>query len=135
MVIRSSAVATGEDENGALPATSLVNAVDDSFFDEVSWAFHGHTIVRWAPTTAENRYVLETIVERSRFINVRYGTRQYANTSDLGFVGETKTTYGVLDCGYLTCASCAVVVIGIFWGWKCLMVIKVMRIIGILDGG
>jgi hypothetical protein len=69
---------------------------------------------------------LETIVESGGFIDICYGARQNTDTSDLGLVGDANTTYGVLDSGYLACASCAVVVVGIFGSGKRLMVIKVV---------
>jgi hypothetical protein len=63
-------ISTGKNENGSLPTSPIVDAIHNSFLDEVAWTFHRLAIIRGAPTAGIYGDILEAVIESSCFINV-----------------------------------------------------------------
>ena len=109
--MESTAVTTCKDKNGAFATPPLVDAVEYSFADDIVGPVHGPTVIRWAPATAIERYVLESEIQGRCLVDIRYWTRQDTDTSDFGIVRDSNTTGIIFNRGNLAGTTSAMTVI------------------------
>lgn len=126
LVIMGCAVSTRIDENGAFPATSVGDAVYDSFFDEITRRFHRLSVIGRSPAAAVDRSFLEAEVEGRGLVNVGNGSRQYPNASYFGVPGDTYTACVIFNSTDLACTAGSVVVIKQFWGREVFVVVEIV---------
>ena len=126
-------LATGKDKDRALSTSSIDDAINHGFLDQITRTFHGPAIIRRSPATAVDGSILISVVQRSGFIHVRDWTREYTNARHFRVICDTDSANIILDCGNLTSATSSVVIVEKNWFWKVDMIIEVIRVFRILE--
>jgi len=111
LVFMGCAVPTSVNKNGAFPATSIGDTVNDGLFDKIAGCLHRLSVIGRSPATTEDRSLLEAEVERRGLVNVGNRPRQYPNASDFGVPGNTHTACVIFNSTDLACTASSVVVI------------------------
>jgi hypothetical protein len=133
LITARSAIAASKYEDRTLSTPPVVDTVDDGFLDEKTWTFHRLAVIRRSPATAVDGNILKTIVESRCLVYIRYRARKNANTCDLGLISYTYATGSVLPSSDLPSTASSVMIVEFFRCRETLVVIKIIRVICILD--
>lgn len=70
LIATGCAVPASKNKDRAFSIPAIIDAIDDGLLYKISRAFHRLTVVRRSPTTAVDRNIIETIVERSGLVYI-----------------------------------------------------------------
>lgn len=127
LVFMGCAIPASVNKNGAFPATTIGDTIDDGLFNEIARCLHRFSVIGRSPAAAVDGSFLEAEVERRGLINVGNRPRQYPNASDFGVPGNTHTACIILNSTDLTCTASSVVVIKQFGSREVFMVVEIVR--------
>lgn len=127
LVFMGCAVPTSVNKDGAFPATTVGDTIDDGFFNKIAGCLHRFSVIGGSPAAAVDRGFLEAEVERRGLVNIGNRPRQYPNASDFGVPGNTHTACIILNSTDLTCTASSVVVIKQFWSREVFMIVEIVR--------
>ena len=127
LVFVGCAVPTSVNKNGAFPATSIGDTVNDGLFNKIAGCLHRLSVIGGSPAATVDRSFLEAEVERRSLVNIGDRARQYTNASDFGVPGNTHTACVILDSTNLTCTASSVVVVKQFGSGEVFMVVEIVR--------
>lgn len=130
LITVSCAVSTRVNENRAFPATSVGDAIHESFFDEITRRLHRLPVVKRSPAAAIDRGFLEPEVESSGFVNFGNRSREYPNASDFGIPSNAYTARVIFNGTDLACTASSVMIVKQFGERKVFVVVKIMRALG-----
>ena len=134
LVTGHGAIATGEYEYGTFSVPAVLYAVEEGLVNNVAWTFHGLAVIRGAPTAGVNVDIMEAVVERCGFINVRDWTGENAHACYLCLIGEADTADVILGSRDLAGAAGTVAVIGKDRFWEGRVIVEVVGVLGVLGG-
>ena len=115
LIIETTTIPARKNEDRSLALSSVVDAIHNSFPDEIAWAFHSCSVISGSPAAAVYRNVLESVVKCSSFVDSRNWTTQDANSGGLGVVRNTNSASFVSSRDDLASASCAMMVSHTGW--------------------
>lgn len=127
LVTMCSTIATGKDEKGSSATTTILDTIQYSTLDEITWALHGPAVIRRTPRTTINRGIVVLVIECGGLIDVRDGPGEDADACDFGIVCDAHAADVIFHCADLASTACPVVVIGKLWCRELFVVIVIMR--------
>jgi len=128
-------IATGKDENGSPPITTILDTIQYCTLDEIAWGLHRPAVIRWTPGTAINRGIVVLVVECGGLIDVCDGPRKDANAGDFGIVCDAHAADVIFHCADLASTARPVVVIRKLGCRELFVVIVVIRAVSPLPSG
>lgn len=69
-----STISTRKHEDGSFATAPVVDAIDNSLFNETGGTFHGHAVIRRAPAATVDGDILEAVVQGSGLVNIGDGS-------------------------------------------------------------
>ena len=127
LVTMCSTIATGKDEKGSPAIATILDTIQYSTLDEITWALHGPAVIRRTPGTAINRGIVVLVVESGSLIDVCDGPRKDADACDFRVVCNAHAADIIFHGADLASTACPVVVIGKLWCRELFVVIVIMR--------